>query len=75
VIPENLGNYEPDPWVGYRAWYVDDILRCADKNLVVRDGFASFYFHPFYDITKLQEIVQGVKAKGYTFVPVSSTLK
>lgn len=75
VIPENLGNYEPDPWVGYRAWYVDDILRCADKNLVVRDGFASFYFHPFYDFTKLQEIVQGVKDRGYTFVAVSSTLK
>jgi uncharacterized protein YdaL len=75
VIPENLGNYEPDPWPGYRPWYTPDILRVADKNLAVRDGWASFYFHPFYDLTQLQNIVQGIKAKGYTFVAVSSTLK
>ena len=40
----------------------------AKANLVVRDGFASFYFHPFYDIAMLKQIVTGIKQAGYTFV-------
>jgi len=75
VIPENLGSYEPDPWEGYRQWLVPDILRAADKNLAVRDGWAGFYFHPFYDLPYLQELVQGIKARGYTFVPLTADLK
>jgi len=74
VIPENLGNYEPDPWEGYRMWLVDDVLRCAEKNSVLRDAWASFYFHPFYDIEKLKEIVEGIQYMGYTFVPLSEDL-
>ena len=75
VLPENLGNYEPEPWVGYRQWLVADILRCAEKNAALRDAWASFYFHPFYDINALQQIVEGIQGMGYTFVPVSSSLR
>ncbi len=75
VLPENLGNYEPEPWIGYRAWLVSDILRCAQKNSVLGDAWASFYFHPFYDINALHQIVEGVQGMGYTFVPVSGELK
>ncbi|MFB3881487.1 MAG: DUF2334 domain-containing protein [Armatimonadota bacterium] len=75
VLPENLGNYEPDPWEGYRRWLVADILRCAEKNLALRDAWASFYFHPFYDISALQQIVEGIQGMGYTFVPVSGGLE
>ena len=36
--------------------------------MVVRDGVASFYFHPYHDIAVLREIVEGIRAAGYTFV-------
>ena len=75
VLPENLGSYEPDPWEGYRMWLVADILRCAEKNTAMRDAWASFYFHPFYDIENLQQIVEGIQAMGYTFVPISQDLQ
>jgi hypothetical protein len=39
---------------------------------VVRDGFASFYFHPFFDLSMLRETVDGIRALGYTFVSPAS---
>jgi len=75
VIPENLGNVEPQPWEGYPARLPEDIIRAASKNLVVRDAWASTYFHPFYRLGYLKEVVQGIKALGYTFVPVSANLE
>ena len=75
VLPENLGNYEPDPWEGYRMWLVEDILRCAEKNAALGDAWASFYFHPFYDINALHQIVEGIQGMGYTFVPISAEVR
>ncbi len=75
VAPENLGSYEPDPWPGYRYWYVEDVLRCAEKNAPLGDAWASFYFHPFYEIEALQEIVEGLQAMGYTFVPLTQEMQ
>ena len=37
-------------------------------NLVLRDGFASFYFHPFLDLDLLERTVEGIEAAGDTFV-------
>ncbi len=68
VLPENLGNVEPRDFYGYPKRFPEDIIRAAQKNRVVRDGFASFYFHPFFDIHLLQQTVEGIKAAGYTFV-------
>ena len=34
----------------------------------MRDGVASFFFHPYLDVAVLQEIVEGIRAAGYTFV-------
>ncbi|MGO9486745.1 MAG: DUF2334 domain-containing protein [Rhodomicrobium sp.] len=52
VIPENLGNVEynistldPSSNLTYTA---QDILTNAQYAMVVRDGFASFFFHPFW---------------------------
>ena len=36
------------------------------------DGVASFFFHPYYDLSILKQIVAGVKTAGYTFVAPSS---
>lgn len=68
VLPENLGNIEPTMFYQYPTRFPADIVRAAEKNLVVRDGFASFYFHPFFDVTYLSDTVNGIKALGYTFV-------
>ncbi len=75
VAPENLGNYEPDPWYGYRMWLVEDILRCAEKNAALRDSWASCYFHPFYELSALQEIVEGIQSLGFTFVPLTEEMQ
>jgi uncharacterized protein YdaL len=68
VIPENLGNYEPEPFNNHPARLVPDLLRAAEANLVVRDGVASFYFHPYNDVSVLRDLVQGIRLQGYTFV-------
>jgi hypothetical protein len=49
----------------------------ADKGLIVRDGFGSFFFHPFWIEDELaylngfqhfQNLVNGMTALGYTWV-------
>lgn len=72
VLPENLGNIEPVDWFQYPQRLPADIVRDAQRNLVVRDGFASFYFHPFFDLQYLRETVEGIQAAGYTFVSPTS---
>ncbi|HEY5948495.1 MAG TPA: DUF2334 domain-containing protein [Kofleriaceae bacterium] len=68
VLPENLGNIEPEPFYIFPMRFPADIVNAAEKNLVVRDGTAGFYFHPFFDIHYLQETVDGLRGLGYTFV-------
>jgi uncharacterized protein YdaL len=64
VIPENLGYLQID------APRPQDILDAARLNLSVRDGYASFFFHPFLDISYLKKIVKGLKEMGYEFADV-----
>ncbi len=68
VLPENLGNIEPEPFYSYPTRLPADIVSAAEKNLVVRDGVAGFYFHPFFDLQYLKDTVDGLRALGYTFV-------
>ncbi len=68
VVPENLGNVQVDPFQGYRVTLPADVLRHADKQRVVRDGVASFYYHPYLGVDSLKEIIDGLKARGYTFI-------
>lgn len=68
VLPENLGNYEPEAFNNHPPRLSADLVATAQKNLVVRDGVASFFFHPYYPLSELKAIVQGVKSAGYTFV-------
>ena len=72
VIPENLGDYVPTDVNNHGTRLAADIVDSARRNLVVRDGFASFYFHPYLadaqGLQALSEIVTGIKALGYQFV-------
>lgn len=71
VIPENLGLYSTGESNQNPPHSADDIVRAARANLVVRDGFASFFFHPFFSVDELKPIIEGIKAAGYEFVAAS----
>ncbi|GGK39778.1 hypothetical protein GCM10010124_35480 [Pilimelia terevasa] len=68
VVPENIGNVEPQAFNNHPARLPSDLIASADRNLVIRDGVASFFYHPYLGLSHLQELVPGIKAKGYTFV-------
>ena len=74
VIPENLGCLSPVPWFNLPVRTVDDIVISAKRNLVVRDAWASMYYHPYLGLTYLQQLVPAIKALGYEFVPVTPDL-
>ena len=80
IIPENLGNVEYDiskiDPSSYLVYTAQDIITNAKYALVVRDGYASFFFHPFWLDTSLvstgyqdfQTIITGITQLGYTWV-------
>ena len=68
VLPENLGNIRPVPFQRSPVRLPADLIHAADRNLVVRDGVAGFYFHCNFDLKYLQETIDGLRALGYTFV-------
>jgi uncharacterized protein YdaL len=72
VLPENLGNYEPTEENHHPPRSPQQIIETAKRNLAVRDGFASFFYHPYYGVDNLQQTVEGIKALGYTFVSPTS---
>jgi uncharacterized protein YdaL len=74
VIPENIGNVEPDSFNNHPARLPADLLASADRNLVVRDGVASFFYHAYLGTDYLKDVVTGIKAQGYTFVGGDSML-
>ena len=67
-IPENMGNIEPKPFLGYRPLLPEDLILHAEKLKVVRDGVASFFYHPFLETDYLSKVVKGFKDLGYTFI-------
>jgi uncharacterized protein YdaL len=75
VWPENLG-YVPLPGQGGSARTVDDMLAAARLNKLVRDGWASFFWHPplirtELGIASLERLVDGIRAEGYEFVSLT----
>ncbi len=83
-FPENLGyisegidiNNDPYGFTPEPVITVADMLAGARANLVVRDAWASFYYHPDMGLDRLQQLVTGVKALGYTFIttPVNGAI-
>ena len=65
-IPENLGYIpldSPDP---------APMIENARQNLAVRDGFASFFFHPFVPLSVLKTLVKRIGDLGYSFASIRS---
>lgn len=72
VLPEDMGNYEPEAENNHPPRLVPDLLAASQANLVVRDGFASTFFHPYYPLSVLKQIVAGIQQQGYSFVDPST---
>ncbi|MBE6483833.1 MAG: DUF2334 domain-containing protein [Actinomycetaceae bacterium] len=71
ILPENLGNFEPEEYNNHAARTGQDLVENARANLVVDQGNASFFFHPGYPVSELQTAVEGIQGLGYTFVPAT----
>lgn len=80
IIPENLGNIEYnicsiDPY-SCLTYTWKDLYTNAQYALVVRDGFASFFFHPFWlepdlgtpGFSDFKSLIQGIGALGFNWV-------
>lgn len=76
VWPENLG-FVPMPGADWGLDTPGDIAAAADAATVVRDGWASFYWHPQLiaragEAEKLGRILDGLRAKGWEFVSLKA---
>jgi uncharacterized protein YdaL len=74
VVPENIGNIEPEAYNTHPVRLPADLVASAKRNLAVRDGVASFFYHPYLGTAYLKQTVEGVQGLGYTFVPASAML-
>ena len=79
VWPENLG-YVPLAKRDEQAREVEAMLEMAKANKVVRDAWASFFWHPFLidselGIASLERLVDGIRAEGYEFVSLQELRK
>ena len=68
IYPENLGYIPLDNDINVSRTAVRNVIKGAKTNLYVRDGFASCFFHEFLDLDLLIELVDGIKALGYTYI-------
>jgi uncharacterized protein YdaL len=75
VVPENLGNYVPVGLNNRAARHPADLIATARLNRVVRDGFASFFYHPYLGVGPLAEIIEGIREAGYEFVTPEEALR
>ena len=83
VFPEILGN--PQPFTSDHVWYprsLAQMLEDARRNLVLRDTWASSFFHPYLltdivnagigdypgDTRPLTNLLRGMKKLGYKFI-------
>ena len=72
VIPENLGHHTTRPADWRSGGDAVDIVAAARRALVVRDGFASFFYHPYHGGQPLEAIIDDIEAAGYAFVSPAS---
>lgn len=66
ILPETLGNWAPEGNVHGRS--MEAMLETARRNLVLRDSYASFFFHWYLDPARLSELTTSLQAMGYEFV-------
>jgi uncharacterized protein YdaL len=70
ILPENLGALSDASGRG-----PERVIAAAERNLAVRDGFASFCFPWHENPDSLRAAVRGVKALGYRFVAPGEVIR
>jgi hypothetical protein len=65
VVPENIGNVEPEPFNNHPSRLPSDILASVGHKPAIRDGASSFY-HPYRGTGYPTAIVEGIRGTGYT---------
>lgn len=63
LLPETLGYINPRE--GHPA---ESLVATADRQRVVRDGYAAFFFHPQVGVNELRKTVEGLQTVGFTFI-------
>ncbi len=79
-IPETIGYIDPNGWApeGFELQppsFPPDLIERARALSVVRNSWAGCYFHWYLNPAYLKDLVTGVQALGFEFVPVSGDLK
>ncbi|MFL6127781.1 MAG: DUF2334 domain-containing protein [Mycobacteriales bacterium] len=74
VIPENLLNISA-AFNNNPPRTAADVVAAAEALRVVRDGVASAFFHPYLGIEQLAQIVDGIRALGYTYISPEELLR
>jgi len=72
-IPETIGYYDPNASSG-RVNLPTDMINYAQQIQCVRGGWAGMYYHWFLGTAGLQQLVEGIKGLGYTFVDPSKAI-
>ena len=76
VLPENMGNIIPVGFNNNDDRSVDDILASAAlTQSVIRDSFASMFYHPYLGSETLFELVDGIEELGFEFVSPQQVLE
>lgn len=75
ILPENLGYSSSTQQGGYFGRGPERLIASAERNLAVRDGFASFFHHWYEDPQALRTIVRGIKGLGYRFVSPEEVIR
>lgn len=68
IVPENLGYIQGPPIPLGGIGSVRAVVSAARANLVVRDGVASFFYHPYLGAAGLHSIIAEMRDLGYEFV-------
>ncbi len=69
-VPETLGYVTPHGYGGVPPTLPAELIRRAQAQLVVRDGWAGCYFHWYLDTALLRELVTGIQGQGYMFTRI-----
>ncbi len=67
IYPENLGFVPLEENAEKETEYVKKLIEHAKVNLIVRDGYASAFFHPFLKLEFLEQLVTGIRELGYNY--------
>jgi uncharacterized protein YdaL len=72
IYPENLGYIPLNPNMDTSRKFVNNIIKNTAMVHEVRDGIISCFFHPFLNLSLLEELVDGIKNKGFSFIDVGN---